>query len=63
MCIGFWSNRQNMKIIWIFSLLLIYLLLIGPVGSARYLIPIIIPVISISVIGLTRFVKYSNLTE
>ena len=63
MCIGFWSNRQNMKIIWIFSLLLIYLLLIGPVGSARYLIPIIIPVISMSVIGLTRFVKFSNLTE
>lgn len=53
--VGWWNNRSDRKTLWILALIFVYLLLIGPVGSARYLIPIIIPVISVSVIGLSTF--------
>ena len=60
MCLGFWNYRNDKEILWIFSLLLVYLFLIGPVGSARYIIPIIIPVISVSVIGLSTIKNKSK---
>ncbi len=50
--LGIWRNRQNLKVLWLCFLIITYLFFIGPVGSARYLIPIIIPIISISVLGL-----------
>ena len=58
--LGIWKNRRNLKVLWLCFLISTYLFFIGPVGSARYLIPIIIPVISISVLGLKNAISAKN---